>query len=80
MANYKNKKGATGKKYTTYGDRIKVTYTDGSTRVHTLIISCLLLFLGLVLFISCLLLLPFPLCLLHSQLLLLVLLVMWLLA
>lgn len=31
--NYKNKKGATGKKYTTYGDRIKVTYTDGSTRV-----------------------------------------------
>ena len=33
MANYKNKKGAPGKKYTTYGDRIKVTYTDGSTRV-----------------------------------------------
>ena len=31
--NYKNKKGSTGKKYTTYGDRIKVTYTDGSTRV-----------------------------------------------
>ena len=31
--NYKNKKGATGKQYTTYGDRIKVTYTDGSTRV-----------------------------------------------
>lgn len=30
---YKNKKGATGKQYTTYGDRIKVTYTDGSTRV-----------------------------------------------
>lgn len=30
---YKNKKGATGKKYTTVGDVIKVTYTDGSTRV-----------------------------------------------
>lgn len=30
--NYKNKKGATGKKYTTYSDRIKVTYGDGSTR------------------------------------------------
>lgn len=30
---YKDKKGATGKQYTTYGDRIKVTYTDGSTRV-----------------------------------------------
>lgn len=29
---YKNKKGATGKKYTTYSDRIKVTYGDGSTR------------------------------------------------
>ena len=31
--NYKNKKGATGKTYTTAGDVIKVTYTDGSTRV-----------------------------------------------
>lgn len=29
----KKKKGATGKQYTTYGDRIKVTYNDGSTRV-----------------------------------------------
>lgn len=29
---YKDKKGATGKKYTTYSDRIKVTYGDGSTR------------------------------------------------
>lgn len=29
---YKNKKGATGKKYTTYSDRIQVTYGDGSTR------------------------------------------------
>lgn len=29
----KKKKGATGKTYTTYGDRIKVTYNDGSTRV-----------------------------------------------
>lgn len=35
MSSKKNnrKKGATGKQYTTYGDRIKVTYTDGSTRV-----------------------------------------------
>ena len=30
---YKKKKGATGKRYTTVGDVIKVTYTDGSTRV-----------------------------------------------
>lgn len=30
---YKKKKGATGKQYTTVGDVIKVTYTDGSTRV-----------------------------------------------
>ena len=30
---YKNKKGATGKKYTTYSDRIQVTYGDGSTPV-----------------------------------------------
>ena len=29
----KYKKGATGKTYTTYGDRIKVTYTDGSSRI-----------------------------------------------
>ena len=33
MADYKDKKGASGKKYTTKGDVIKVTYTDGSTRV-----------------------------------------------
>lgn len=33
MADFKNKKGATGKKYTVTGDVIKVTYTDGSTRI-----------------------------------------------
>lgn len=33
MADYKDKKGASGKKYTTKGDVIKVTYSDGSTRV-----------------------------------------------
>lgn len=32
MANYSEKEGATGKKYTVYSDRIKVTYRDGSSR------------------------------------------------
>ena len=32
MADYKKKKGASGKKYTTLGEQILVTYTDGSTR------------------------------------------------
>ena len=31
MADYKKKKGASGKKYTTLGEQILVTYTDGST-------------------------------------------------
>lgn len=31
-SNYKDKKGASGKKYTTLGNQILVTYTDGSTR------------------------------------------------
>lgn len=32
MANYSEREGATGKKYTVYSDRIKVTYRDGSSR------------------------------------------------